>query len=143
MATFARRALPFVAGAFVACTVLQVFLAGLGVFDDPGSFITHRNFGYTFGWLTLVILVLALVGRTGRRIIGISVLLLVLFTLQSVFIALRTDLPAVAALHPLNGFLIMLTSIVLTRTSWQARHAAEPAVARTAPTGQPATNEAR
>jgi hypothetical protein len=143
MATFARRALPFVAGAFVACTVLQVFLAGLGVFDDPGSFITHRNFGYTFGWLTLVILVLALVGRTGRRMIAVSVLLLVLFTLQSVFIALRTDLPAVAALHPLNGFLIMLTSIVLTRTSWQARHATEPAVAKMAPTTQPATNEAR
>src|SRR5690349_1499905 len=129
MATFARRALPFVAGAFVACTVLQVFLAGLGVFDDPGSFITHRNFGYTFGWLTLVILVLAIVGRMGRRTIGLSVLLLVLFTLQSVFIALRTDLPAVAALHPLNGFLIMLTSIVLTRSSWQARIAPEPTTA--------------
>lgn len=143
MATFARRALPFVAGAFVACTVLQVFLAGLGVFDDPGSFITHRNFGYTFGWLTLVILVLAIVGRTGRRIIGLSALLLVLFTLQSVFIALRTDMPSVAALHPLNGFLIMLTSIVLTRVSWQARHAAQPSAAKPAPTAQPATNEAR
>jgi uncharacterized protein DUF6220 len=142
MATFARRALPFIAGAFVACTVIQVFLAGLGVFDDPGSFITHREFGYTFGWLTLVILVLAIVGRTGRRIIGLSVLLLVLFTLQSVFIALRTDMPAVAALHPLNGFLIMLTSIVLTRVSWQARHVAVPSPSTPASAAQPATNEA-
>lgn len=145
MATFARRALPFVAGAFVACTVLQVFLAGLGVFDDPGSFITHRNFGYTFGWLTLVILVLAIVGRTGRRSIGLAALLLVLFTLQSVFVALRTDMPSVAALHPLNGFLIMLTSIVLTRVSWQARNAIEPSsiAAPTAPSAQPTANEAR
>lgn len=121
MATFARRALPFAAGAFVACAVFQVFLAGLGVFDDPGAFITHREFGYTFGWLTLVILVLAIVGRTGRRLIGLSALLLVLFSLQSVFVALRADLPAVAALHPLNGFAILLVAIVLTRESWAAR----------------------
>jgi uncharacterized protein DUF6220 len=125
--SFARRALPFAAGAFVACAIVQVFLAGLGVFDDPGSFITHRNFGYTFGWLTLVILVLAIVGRGGRRLIGLAALLLVLFSLQSVFVALRTDLPAVAALHPLNGFAILGTSIVLTRLAWQARRATAPA----------------
>ena len=122
MATsFARRALPFAAGVFVACAILQVFLAGLGVFNDPSSFITHRNFGYTFGWLTLVILVLAIVGRSERRLIGLSALLLVLFSLQSVFVALRTDMPTVAALHPLNGFAILLVSIVLTRNAWAAR----------------------
>jgi len=146
MVTFARRALPFVAGAFVACAILQVFLAGLGVFDDPSSFITHRNFGYTFGWLTLVILVLALVGRGGRRLIGLSALLLVLFSLQSVFVALRTDLPAVAALHPLNGFAILFTSIVLTRQAWDARSASLPAAkpASGPPTvSSPAPNEAQ
>jgi hypothetical protein len=125
MATsFARRALPFVAGAFVACAIVQVFLAGLGVFNDPSSFITHREFGYTFGWLTLVILVLAIVGRTGRRSIGLSALLLVLFSLQSVFVALRADMPSVAALHPLNGFAILFVSIVLTRDAWAGRTAA-------------------
>ena len=147
MATsFARRALPFAAGAFVACAILQVFLAGLGVFNDPSSFITHRNFGYTFGWLTLVILVLAIVGRSGRRLIGLSALLLVLFSLQSVFVALRADLPAVAALHPLNGFAILLVSIVLTRDAWAARKAAASPSAATAasgPAAHAATNEAR
>ena len=96
----ARTAYPLVAGLFVACAVIQVFLAGLGVFDDASSFITHRNFGYMFGWLTLVLLVIALVGRMPRRIVGLAVLLLVLFSLQSVFVALREDMPAVAALHP-------------------------------------------
>ena len=119
--SLSRRVLPIAAGAFVACAVVQVFLAGLGVFDDPRSFITHREFGYTFGWLTLAILVLALLGRAPRRIIGLSVLLLVLFTLQSVFIALRADFPAVAALHPVNGFLILWTAVVITRESWAAR----------------------
>jgi hypothetical protein len=119
--SIARLALPVVAGAFVACAIVQVFLAGLGVFDDPGSFVTHREFGYLFGWLTLAILVLALVGRSSRRLTGLSVLLLVLFALQSVFIAIRTDLPGIAALHPLNGFLILGVGIIITREAWSVR----------------------
>ena len=40
--SFSRQALPIVAAVFVACCIIQVFLAGLGVFDDPRSFVTHR-----------------------------------------------------------------------------------------------------
>ena len=117
----ARTAYPFVAGLFAACAIIQVFLAGLGVFDDPSSFITHRNFGYMFGWLTLVLLVIALVGRMERRFVGLAVLLLILFSLQSVFIALREDMPAIAALHPLNGFCILAVAGIATWSSWKAR----------------------
>src|SRR5688572_22995543 len=99
----ARRIFPIVAGLFAACAVVQVFLAGLGVFDDPRTFVTHREFGYMFGWLTLVLIVLAIAGRMGRRFVGASALLLTLFAFQSVFIALRADMPGIAALHPLNG----------------------------------------
>ena len=124
--SFARTAYPVVAGLFVACAVIQVFLACLGVFDSPNAFITHRNFGYMFGWLTLVLLVVALVGRMPRRYVGLAVLILVLFALQSVFVALRNDMPAVAALHPLNGFLILGVATYAAWTSWKAR--AEAAV---------------
>ena len=119
--SFARLAHPIATGAFVACAIIQVFLAGLGVFDDPKAFITHREFGYLFGWLTLVVLILALVGRSPRRLTGLSVLLLVQFALQSVFVALRADLPAIAALHPLNGFALLGVAIVTTRLSWAVR----------------------
>ena len=133
---FSRAAHPVVAAAFVACAIVQVFLAGLGVFDDPKAFITHREFGYLFGWLTLVVLVLALAGRLRRRVIGLSVLLLVLFALQSVLVAVRADLPAVAALHPLIGFAILGIGVITARSSWllRRRHvAATPARAETAP----------
>lgn len=116
-----RRAYPVVVAIFLACAVIQVFLAGLGVFDGPSAFVTHREFGYLFGWLTLVILVFALAGRMPRQIVGMSALLLVQFALQSVFVALRADLPAVAALHPLNGFAILLVSVAALRASWLAR----------------------
>lgn len=117
----ARQGLLVVGAVFVAGVVVQVVLAGLGVFSDPRSFITHREFGYLLGMLTLVLLVLALVSRAPRRVIGLCALLLVLFASQSVFIVLRTSAPEVAALHPLNGFLILLVAITVTRAAWALR----------------------
>lgn len=125
--SWARLALPVAVALFAACAVIQVFLAGLGVFDDPRAFITHREFGYLFGWLTLIALVLALVGRSPRRVTGLSVLLLVQFALQSVLVAVRVDLPAVAALHPLNGFALLGVAVVLTRAAWATRRVDAPA----------------
>ena len=126
---YARIGFVGAAWLFVACVVGQVFLAGMGVFGLPaGDFTAHRDWGYTFGYLTLVILILALVGRFPRRVIGLSALLLVLFALQSVFVALRTELPAVAALHPLNGFAILALAIVTARASWIAGRVPAPAM---------------
>jgi hypothetical protein len=140
---------PVAAATFVACGVIQVFLAGLGVFDDPAAFVTHREFGYLFGWLTLVILVLALIGREPRRVTGLSALLLVLFALQSVFVAVRAEMPVVAALHPLNGFAILAVAAYTARASWAVRRAdaatARGAVAFPAPVSPPvaSASEAR
>jgi mercuric ion transport protein len=130
--SFARQAYPVVAGLFAACAVIQVFLAGLGVFESARQFATHAGFGYLFGWLTLVMLVLALIGREPRRIVGQAALILVLFAMQSVFVLLRDDLPAIAALHPLNGFAILGLGIATTRASWRLRAGeALPSRART------------
>ena len=117
----ARSAFPFVAGLFAVGAIIQVFLAGLGVFDSPSAFVTHRDFGYLLSLLPIVLVVLALVGGMPRRFAGLSALLFVLFILQSVFVAMRESAPAVAALHPLNGFLILAIGIVLAWSSWQAR----------------------
>jgi hypothetical protein len=121
LSSFTRAAHPIVTAVFVACAVVQIFLAGLGVFDDARAFVTHREFGYLFGWLTLVVLVLALAGRMPRRVTGLSVLLLVLFALQSLLVAVRADLPAIAALHPLIGVAILGVGIMTARSSWRLR----------------------
>jgi mercuric ion transport protein len=105
---------------FAACSVVQVFLAGLGVFVGPDRFALHRDFGYTFGLLLLVVIVAAVVGRLGRRQIGYAAALMVLFTLQSVLIAVRATAPEVAALHPVNGVLIIGVAFVSGREAWAA-----------------------
>ena len=123
MTSAARAAYPWVAWAFVACCVVQVFLAGLGVFEDPARFALHGEFGYVFGLLTIVLIVLAVAGRLGRVLIGLSVLLLVQFTLQSVLILARDVSPFIAALHPVNGFAILLVGIAAARLAAARRHA--------------------
>jgi mercuric ion transport protein len=105
---------------FAACSIVQVFLAGLGVFVSPDRFALHRDFGYAFGWLLLVVIVAAIAGRLGRRQIGYAVGLMVLFTLQSVFVAVRASAPEIAALHPVNGFLIVAVAFVSGRDAWTA-----------------------
>ena len=126
--SFSRRSLPIVASAFVADCLNQVFLAGLGVFDSPERFQLHSGFGYLLGWFTLAILVLAIAGREPRRIVGLSALVLVQFAMQSIFVLLRADYPAIAALHPVNGFLILAVGAAIARLSWAVRH--EPAARR-------------
>ena len=117
-----RRAHLVVASLFVAGVVVQVFLAGLGVFDDPARFATHRDWGYMLELLPIVMLVLALVGRLGRRQIAFAIALFAMFILQSILVAVRVDLPMVAALHPVNGFAILLVGIEAAREAWIARN---------------------
>ena len=116
-----RRVHLALAWAFVAGVVVQVFLAGLGVFDGPERFEIHRSWGYTLELLPIILLVVAAFGRLGRRQLIYPAALFGMFILQSVFVALRTDLPVVAALHPVNGFGILLVGIAMAREAWITR----------------------
>lgn len=120
-----RRAHLVLAWALVAGVVIQVFLAGLGVFDDPSTFQVHVTWGYTLEILPLVLLGLAATGRLGRRQMAYAAAIFGMFILQSVFVALRADVPMIAALHPLNGFAILFVAIVLARDAWAVRERGE------------------
>jgi hypothetical protein len=113
----------------VAGLVVQVFLAGLGVFDSPTRFAIHRDVGYMLELLPLVMLVAAVLGRLGRRFVVLSAAIFGLFLLQSVFIAFRADAPTIAALHPVNGFLIVLLAVVVARDARAIELQVAPAAA--------------
>jgi uncharacterized protein DUF6220 len=117
----ARVAHAVLAWLFVAGLLAQVFLAGLAVFESPARFIVHRDVGYMLSVIPIVLLILAAVGRLGRRQVGLAALMFVLFLLQSVSVAVRGSTPVVAALHPVNGFLILLVAIGVARSSWSSR----------------------
>ena len=91
----------------LAAVIVQFFLAGLGVFAGASNFQIHANFGYTISFVMLIGLLPAFAARLPWRTIGLTALLPVLVTLQSVFIAIwHAGLPAVAALHVVNGLAI-------------------------------------
>src|SRR5215217_7694342 len=117
----ARTAYLAVSVLLVAGVAVQVFLAGLGVFDKPASFETHRDFGYMLEVLPILLVIIGAVGRLGRRLIGLPALVFGLFIVQSILIGVRGSAPAVAALHPVNGFLIALISVLVARWAWLGR----------------------
>ena len=123
MRSVTRTAYLVVAMLLVAGLVTQVFLAGLGVFKGPASFSTHRDFGYMLELLPFLLFLLAIFGRLGRRAVVLPAAIFGLFILQSVFVVLRSDAPEIAALHPVNGFLITFLAIVVARDAWLARRA--------------------
>src|SRR3954463_13043798 len=95
----------------VVAVVAQFFLAGLGLFG-ASDFRAHRMNGSLLAPATLVLLLLALIGRLGMVRIGMAGLLLLLIVVQNLLVRGPS---LVAALHPLNAVAILLVSLDLAR----------------------------
>jgi hypothetical protein len=79
--------------------VVQVFLAGLGIFGAK-SFKAHEDWGVVLHSLSIVVFLLALIGPRTRRTIGLGLGLALLLTVQIALVSTRDDAPGLAALHP-------------------------------------------
>jgi hypothetical protein len=79
--------------------VVQVFLAGLGIFGAK-SFKPHEDWGYTIHGLSILGFILALIGPRTARTIGEGFGLAALLTIQISLVSTRDDAPGLAALHP-------------------------------------------
>ena len=111
---------------------LQFFLAGLAVFHGkvkPGdklfkssSFDLHRGIGDALVLVAFAILVLAFVNREQVRL---SVVLFVLMVVQFILAGAGESVPALGALHPLNGVAIIALAHFVARgpSGRSARHA--------------------
>ena len=116
MARYLHVAFAVVAWIFVATIVIQVFLIGLGLFDDPAFQETHRDFGYTgVGIAAIALLIVALVARPGRRLLGAVVVLFVLYLVQTSLPEFRESYPAIAALHPVLALGIFVLALQVAR----------------------------
>jgi hypothetical protein len=103
--------------AFLLAGVVQIFLAGLGVFslqgqglaaDGDSAFAPHRALGFTMAGIALVILILAVIARPGARaIIGSAVLVLLTSLMQSLLAGLADNHAIYGGLHALDGLLIL------------------------------------
>lgn len=101
----------------LAGLLLQFYLAGMALFG-AASFEFHRTLGYLLAIPVLLLLVLALAGFLGRRLIGLSALLVVLTIVQVMLPSLRASVPFVAALHPVNALALLGVSAAIARQGW-------------------------
>jgi hypothetical protein len=100
--------------AFLVLGIIQIFLAGYGAFRlnggelGPAAFDAHRGLGFAMGGVALLILLLALAARPGRRaIILATVLFLLAFVAQSLLASAGEQTPSIGGLHALDGLLIL------------------------------------
>lgn len=102
---------------FVLSILLQVFLAGGGIFASASWWPMHATFGMSISLLPLAFLLLAWLGRLGARTLWLSGLAFVLVVIQTFLISL--GVPMLAALHPVNALVIFGLALWLTYRAWQ------------------------
>ena len=99
---------------YVAAVVVQFFLAGLGAFGAT-TYDAHRGLGFVVGIGSLVMLVVALVGKLPRKVLLLTVLLVGLNIVQTILA--NIDAEEIAALHPVNGLAIVFVAVELAQRS--------------------------
>jgi Family of unknown function (DUF6220) len=121
-----RQLHAWLAWAFVAAIVIQVFLAGLAIpqLGGNGSFETHQGFGYAIGLVVLALVIAAVAARAGRGRILQALGLLGLYIVQTILPNLDPGLSIAAALHPLNAMVLFVLAIWYARQVWRERVAA-------------------
>jgi hypothetical protein len=98
---------------------VQFYLVGAALFGVT-TFELHRRLGYSLVVPVALLLILALAGRLGARPIGLSALLLGLVGIQAQLPELRSSVPWLAALHPLNALTLMGVTAAIGRAALTA-----------------------
>jgi hypothetical protein len=101
----------------LAGLVVEFYLAGSALFGVTQSFQLHRALGSVLAIAILLLLVLALIARPGRRLVGMVALLTALTIVQAALPSLRSAVPALAALHVVNAAVLLGLAGTIARTA--------------------------
>jgi hypothetical protein len=114
-AKLARVSYAFFSSALAVGVLLQVFFAGMGAFGANWSY--HVTLAHFLEPLPLLMVPTAFVGRLPWTLRLLPLGIVVLIGAQ--YALAHAAVPA-AALHPVNGFLILLTSLYVAGRAWTA-----------------------
>ena len=104
---------------YVAGILVQVFLAGMGLFGIPRDFAPHVGLGWLLHLVPILLLIAAAVARVGSRLIWWNVALLVVQFVQPIFALARDDTPVVAAFHPVLALVIFWLAVTIGLKAWR------------------------
>lgn len=115
----ARRGYLLFGWLFIACILVQVFLAGMGTFVSPIHFAKHVGFVHIFEYLPLLMLVLAFAGRLSPKLRWMTAGLFALIAVQYMTADARHYGVAlgrfIAALHPVTAMGLFWAAMVTLR----------------------------
>ncbi|WP_247004604.1 DUF6220 domain-containing protein [Halosolutus gelatinilyticus] len=106
------------AGFFVICVLVQIYIAGMAVFIDPSNWSLHTTFVHAFVPMLFILVVLALIGRLPRSLKVAPIGLFLLVAFQYMTAARYGSL--VAAIHPVNAVVIFVVSALAVRRAWKS-----------------------
>jgi hypothetical protein len=118
----ARAAYRTLSMGLVCGVLLQVYLAGAGIFAGSGWLAAHGALALVLFLAAVVLLILSFVARLEGPVKGLSALLVLLIMLQWFFIygARGLNLPLLKAVHPVNAlFIFLLPTYLWMRTKTQ------------------------
>jgi Family of unknown function (DUF6220) len=118
---FARVGALVTSSLFALGVLLQVFLAGAGIFVSSSWWALHATLGMSLGLFPLAFLLLARIGHLGRWSLWLGGLVFGLVALQVVLITIpdTLGLPILSALHPVNALVIFGLAVSLIQRAWQ------------------------
>ena len=99
---------------YLAGVVVQFFLAGLGTFGAT-TYDAHRAVGLGLGLVSLIMLVLAFVGKVPRSLVALTFTLFGLNVIQLVLA--QIDVEEIAALHVVNALAVVYVAHELVQRS--------------------------
>ena len=105
-----------VASLVLAGIVVQPFLIGLYLFGAVDNSDVHTAVGYSlFEFGIPLLLITVLFARTRGRELALTLFLMLDIFIQILLVNLRDTSSVLAALHPLNAFVLLLLAITVVR----------------------------
>jgi uncharacterized integral membrane protein len=104
------------AAGYLVCVILQVFLAGLGLFVNTGDLQLHRVFANYFELGSILMFLLSFFGRIRGGLRWYTLGLFALTSLQHLTIQAFSG--SFRALHTIDALLLFGISLYLTKRSW-------------------------
>ena len=104
---------------FTICILVQVYLAGMAIFINPGAWVKHMMFVHLFGFnLPILMVIFAVVGSMPRwvywKLLGILVsTFLMYFTTH-----INAILPWMGPIHPVLAILLFVLSCSIFIKTW-------------------------
>lgn len=114
---------------YLAAIVVQVFLAGVGLFGAARDFEPHRSLGWILHLGPVLLLVVAAAARVGARTIWWNVALVLTVGVQPFLPGLRNSQPLLAAVHPVLALVIFWITLTMGLRAWRLVRQPAPAVA--------------